>query len=146
MAKIIFLLFLILFPFSISDYGDNVTPEKITSDLAFYEINTCSISLSEFLFHNINVAYQDHYKIRFNDYSSIRCFGTITGIDQIGNVFYISIGTNALINLFLQSFFWLTLISFISKSRNYALSHKLFLSSIISSILFCPDQGNNCFL
>jgi len=56
MAKIIFLLFLILFPFSISDYGDNVTPEKITSDLAFYEINTCSISLSEFLFHNINVA------------------------------------------------------------------------------------------
>lgn len=136
-SKIIFLLFLILLPFSISDYGDNVTPEKITSDLAFYEINTCSISLAEFLFHNINVAYQDHYKIRFNDYSSIRCFGTITGIDQIGNVFYISIGTNALINLFLQTFFWLTLVSFISKTRNYILSRKLFLSSIISSLLFC---------
>ena len=137
MGKIIFLLFLILFPFSISDYGDNIIPEKITSDLAFYEINTCSISLSEFLFHNTNVAYQDHYKIRFNDYSSIRCFGTITGIDQIDNVFYISIGTNTMINLFLQTFFCLTLISFISRSKKFLVSSRLFLSSIISSVLFC---------
>jgi hypothetical protein len=46
MAKIIFLLFLILFPFSISDYGDNVTPEKITSDLAFYEIHAAFLCQS----------------------------------------------------------------------------------------------------
>ena len=45
---IIFKLIIIIFnfiPFSISDYTDNIVPEKITSDLRFYEINTCSISL-----------------------------------------------------------------------------------------------------
>ena len=83
--KILVLLMLIIIPFSLSDYSDNVVPEKITSDLKFYEINTCSISLNEFLLHNPNVIYQDHYKIRFNNYSSINCFGQITGIDQIGH-------------------------------------------------------------
>jgi len=135
--KISILIFLVFFPFLNSDYGDNVIPEKITSDLAFYEINTCRISLLEFMAYNPNVAYQDHYKIRFNDYSSIRCFGTITGIDQIGHVFYISIGTNVFINLFLQTFFWLLVISLIKRKKEYEISFRLLLSSLISSLLFC---------
>ena len=101
----------LIVPFSMSDFSDQIRPEKITSDLRFYEINTCSISLNEFLLENPNVIYQDHYKIRFNNYSSISCFGQITGIDQIGYTFYISIGTNTILNLFLQSIFWLILIS-----------------------------------
>ena len=135
--KILFLILFFILPFSNSDYSDNVTPHKITSDLAFYEINTCSISLVEFIVHNFNVAYQDHYKIRFNDYSSIRCFGTITGIDQIGHVFYISIGTNVFINLFLQTFFWLFLISFLGRKKDYKISYRPLLASIISSLIFC---------
>ncbi len=136
-TKIIILIFLIFLPFLNSDYGDNVRPQKITSDLAFYEINTCRISLLEFMAYNPNVAYQDHYKIRFNDYSSIRCFGTITGIDQIGHVFYISIGTNVFINLFLQSFFWLLIISFIKRKKEYDIRFRFLLASVITSILFC---------
>lgn len=135
--KISLLILFFILPFSNSDYSDNVTPQKITSDLAFYEINTCSISLVEFIVHNFNVAYQDHYKIRFNDYSSMRCFGTITGIDQIGHVFYISIGTNVFINLFLQTFFWLLIISFIKRKKEYEISYRLLLASVISSFLFC---------
>ena len=115
--KIILFLLIILLPFSISDYRDNVTPEKISSDLRFYEINTCSISLGEFLVHNPNVIYQDHYKIRYNNYSSLRCFGQITGIDQIGYVFNISIGTNTLLNLFLQSGIWILIISLFNKKE-----------------------------
>ena len=117
--KLIIFIFLVLFPFSISDYTDNVSPEKISSDLRFYEINTCSISLFEFLLHNPNVIYQDHYKIRFNNYSSIKCFGQITGIDQLGYDFYISIGTNSLINLFLQTGIWLFLISLIPMNKDF---------------------------
>ena len=117
--KLVILIFLIIIPFSTSDYFDNVSPEKITSDLRFYEINTCSISLFEFLFYNPNVIYQDHYKIRFNNYSSIGCFGQITGIDQLGYDFYISIGTNTLINLYLQSTIWLFLISFLPRKKIY---------------------------
>ena len=115
--KIFVLVLLFLTPFSLSDYTDSVIPEKITSDLAFYEINTCKISLNEFLIHNLNVVYQDHYKIRFNNYSSIGCFGQITGIDQIGYTFYISIGTNTIVNIFLQSFIWILIISFIPRKK-----------------------------
>ena len=127
----LFILILIIFPFSISNYSDNITPEKITSDLRFYEINTCSISLTEFLIHNPNVIYQDHYKINFNNYSSIRCFGKITGIDQIGYEFNISIGTNTVVNLFLQSTIWLLLISTIKATSK----NKIKLNSMIDILL-----------
>ena len=135
--KVVLLAALIIIPFSISDYSDQVTPEKITSDLRFYEINTCSISLNEFLIENPNVIYQDHYKIRFNNYSSIQCFGQITGIDQIGYTFYISIGTNTLLNLFLQSIFWILVISLISKSETFKFNELNIISCSISSLLIC---------
>ncbi len=115
--KIIILLLLIVVPWSISDLNDNIRPEKITSDLRFYEINTCSISLTEFLIKNTNVIYQDHYKIRFNNYSSSFCFGQITGIDQINHEFYISIGANTIISLFIQSIFWIFVISLVKKNK-----------------------------
>ena len=127
----LFILILIIFPFSISNYSDNITPEKITSDLRFYEINTCSISLTEFLIHNPNVIYQDHYKINFNNYSSIRCFGKITGIDQIGYEFNISIGTNTVVNIFLQSTIWHLLISTIKATSK----NKIKLNSMIDILL-----------
>ena len=115
--------------------NSDVQPEKITSDLRFYEINTCSISLIDFLIENPNVIYQDHYKIRFNDYSAMKCFGTLTGIDQINDVFYISIGTSAYLNLFIQSSFWLLIISLIKKSRNFQISAVSLISSVLTSLL-----------
>ena len=113
--KLLIIFLLLIIPFSISDYSDNVKPEKITSDLRFYEINTCSISLYEFLIENPNVVYQDHYKIRFNNYSSARCFGQITGIDQLGYTFYISIGTNSIVNLLLGISLFLKIRSTVDK-------------------------------
>ena len=135
--KIIFLLFIIIVPFSISDFSDQIRPEKITSDLRFYEINTCSISLNEFLIENPNVIYQDHYKIRFNNYSSISCFGQITGIDQIGYTFYISIGTNTILNLFLQSIFWLVIISFLPKRKDFEFKNSILFSNSITAFIVC---------
>jgi len=135
--KIILFFLIILIPFSVSDYRDNITPEKITSDLRFYEINTCSISLSEFLIHNPNVIYQDHYKIRYNNYSSLRCFGQITGIDQIDHTFYISIGTNTFINMFLQSIFWLFLITLIPVDKFKKLKISNYISILLTSLLIC---------
>jgi hypothetical protein len=136
LIKIIFLLILIIAPWSISDLNDNIQPEKITSDLRFYEINTCSISLSEFLLSNLNVLYQDHYKIRFNNYSSAYCFGQITGIDQINHEFYISIGSNSIISLFIQSIFWILVISFVRKNKKeFKLSIIDYFSIGLTSVL-----------
>ena len=117
-------------------FGTNeVSAEKITSDLRFYEINTCKISLSAFLLENPNVIYQDHYKIRFNNYSSIKCFGTITGIDQIGHDFYISIGTNSFLNIFFQIILMCTILSFFNYKYKYNISLKDIGSSFLSSAL-----------
>ena len=88
---------------------NNVSAEKITSDLSFYEINTCNVTLSSFLLNNTNTIYQNHYKFEANSYSSIRCFGKITGVSQIGHDFVISVGTNSFEPLFKVCFdyyFW----------------------------------------
>ena len=135
--KLITLLVILVVPFSISDFTDNIQPEKITSDLRFYEINTCSISLFEFLLKNPNVIYQDHYKIRYNNYSSVECFGQITGIDQIGYVFYISIGTNTLFNLFLQSAIWILIISLFKRKQKFKFEFIRITSTISISLLIC---------
>ncbi len=111
-----------------------MSPEKITSDLRFYEINTCEISIVSFLMENPNVIYQDHYKIRFNNYSSMRCFGMLTGIDQINHQFYISVGTNSFLNLIYQTILWCFVLSFIKKKEDISeFSIAAFISVLISS-------------
>ena len=133
--KLLFLFLLIILPWFILGVNSDLQPEKITSDLRFYEINTCEISIIDFLFENPNVIYQDHYKLRYNNYSSIKCFGLITGIDQINHVFYISIGTNTFLNIVIQSLFWIFLISFIKKKESYIFSFKIAISILVVSCL-----------
>jgi len=117
--KFLFCFVLILAPWFLLGINTDISPEKITSDLRFYEINTCEISIVSFLMENPNVIYQDHYKIRFNNYSSMRCFGMLTGIDQINHQFYISVGTNSFLNLIYQTILWCFVLSFIKKKRRH---------------------------
>ena len=132
------LLFIIFIPWTgfFSYFKNDI--EKITSDLRFYQINTCEISLYQFLINNFNVIYQDHYKIVFNSYSSIKCFGTITGVDQINDVFYISIGTNTLINIIILSIFTFICFTFVNKNTDLNKNDlpKILITSIFGSI-FC---------
>ena len=67
----------------------------------------------------------------------MRCFGQITGIDQINHIFYISIGTNTFINIFLQSLFWLFLFTLIpiNKFRNLKFSN--YISILMTTVLIC---------
>lgn len=132
---LILLLFLIV-PWSIGSTDNDIKVEKITSDLRFYEINTCKIPLAKFLMSNFNVIYQDHYKININVYSSIKCYGKITGVDQINDIFYISIGTNSLVNLMFFSLWFLFIISQLKKNRYVELTPKKYiLSSVVNSLL-----------
>ena len=146
--KIGLLIILLFTPWFLNSNFESQNIEKITSDLRFYEINTCKISLGDFLIKNFNVAYQDHYKIRFNNYSSIGCYGTITGIDQIGHDFYISVGTNSLVNIILQSIFFLTIISLIRKAdKEIGIKNRIYLlaSGICSFILIFGIFGEKRF-
>ncbi len=137
--KIVIILLLLFVPWVVSNYFDAIVPEQPSQeDLVFYEINPCKVSLFEFLLNNTNTIYQDHYQFRFNDISSITCFGKISGLTEIDSTFYISIGTNSFVNLFLQSVFWMLLLSFIKKGNTLLNLNKkvYFLSLILSSYYF----------
>ncbi len=133
--KFVFLIIIILLPWFIMGITSDIKPEKITSDLRFYEINTCEISIIKFLIENPNVIYQDHYKVKFNDYSLMKCFGLITGIDQINDEFYISVGTNTFLNLVYLTLIWGFLISLFKKSNEYFFNLKFLLSLLSSALL-----------
>ena len=50
--------------------------------------------------------------------------------------FYISIGTSSNLNLVIQTFVWVLIISFIKKNKDVEFSFKLIFSLILSSLLF----------
>ena len=112
--KLIFLILLISIPWLNSFANSNLEAAVPSQeDLSFYEINPCEVSLANFIFNNFNSIYQDHFSFVVDNYSSIKCFGKITGATLLDNGFVISVGTNSLINLVLQSLFWIGLISLI---------------------------------
>ena len=137
--KLIFILFLIFIPWSVADYSDNVTTRiLVQEDLTYYEINPCKLSLTEFLVTENKSIYQDHFHFRFNNSSSIGCFGKISGVTLFQDEFYISIGTNPFLNIIFVSFLWITVISFIpkDKSRLYLKSFEKSLSIFLTIYLF----------
>jgi hypothetical protein len=121
------LILIILFiPWFNNDFGFEQTAAKVSQEsVAFYEINPCKVSILEFLAANPNSLYQDHYHFRFNNYSSINCFGRISGATVIGSDFFISVGTNSFINLLYQGLFWIYLFSKVKKNHNYSTLEEL---------------------
>ncbi len=137
--KIIFILVLIIAPWINADYFDGIkAQELVQEDLSFYEINPCKVSLSEFIINEFNSSYQDHYFFRFNDSSSISCFGRVSGVTLINNSFYISIGTNSILNLIIQGLFWITLISFIKPDKEkIQIGQSYYAANLLAVLYFC---------
>ena len=119
--------------------NDVKNTEKITSDLRFYEINTCSIPLFVLIKENPQIIYQDHYKFNFNQYSSLKCVGKVTGIDQIGYTFNISIGVNSIFSILYQlAIFNILILCFISKNKpkiNFS-PFSIYLTLLLTSLFF----------
>ena len=100
--KILLVLLFVVLPWSLNKSSNDINPIEVTNNLDFYEINACEFSLTEVLIRNPKISYQKHFKIRSNNYSSMLCFGKVTGIDKIGNNFYLSVGTNSLLSLIIK--------------------------------------------
>ena len=114
--NIFLLLLIIILPFSINERNDDVEAQVLNkTTVGYYQSTTCEISLFEYLIKNrendLNVYFNN------NNYADINCFGKITGLDVVNETFIVSIGTNASINLLLQSCIWLFLILFIPKTK-----------------------------
>ena len=75
-------------------------------------------------------------------YSSIKCSGKVNGVDYFENGIKVYIGTNLLIDLFIQSFFWLVFIFLIPK-KNTSLSENIKPTSflIMSLIIYLHFLG-----
>lgn len=118
--KLFLVLLILIVPWMNQTKGFGEDTIKISQeDVTYYEINPCKISLISFLQSNPKTIYQDHFFFRFNNYSSINCFGKISGLTVIDSNFYISIGTNTLINLLIQGLFWVLLLSFLPKNNDF---------------------------
>lgn len=152
------IIFLFIVPWTFSKIEKyEPIPEISQESNAFYEINPCRVSLLEFLMTNPKSIFQEHYFFRSFDYTPINCFGKISGVSvlQSGSEtqFFISVGTNSFINLLIQSFFWIFVLSFIPinrfenksfikiKTRNtlYLISAALFSFSIYAEKRFYED-------
>ena len=135
--RVIFLLLLLIIPWLNADYSDDISPViPSQEDMTFYEVNPCEVSLFEFLRKVPTSIYQDHFHFRYNNYSSISCFGKISGATLLNNEFYISVGTNSFVNLVIQTLFWVTVFSFIKKDSIFRLDSKKIIALVLSTSLF----------
>ena len=126
--------------------GNYSIPKVSQEDTSFYEVNPCKISLFQFISSNTESIYQNHFYFRPNNMSSIKCFGRISGVTVaqkgLETQFFISVGTNSLINLLLQGFFWIFLLTLIPKNKNfninsnYSFKSYKFISIFLVAYLF----------
>ena len=137
--RVFLILILIISPWLNSSLFDEIKPPQPSQENnTFYEVNICEVSLFEFLLQNPNTVYQDHFQFRTNEYSSISCFGKVSGLTEIDSMFYISIGTNALVSFLLQALIWIILLSFIPKSKTQLTNRKIYqyISIFLVNYLF----------
>ena len=116
---VLFILFLsiLVLPFIAYSPDEPLGGEFIDeTSIDYYQINTCKIGIFDVIKENIN---NKDLIYKFNNYPGINCYGSVTGLDKLGDKFYIYIGSNNLINFIHQSSLWiLILYAFIGKNKN----------------------------
>ena len=114
-----------------------------TNSLSIYQNNSCNISLLQFLTTN---GLSENYIFKFDGYSELSCFGKIKYIEPVENAYLVFIGTHTLINLLLQSSFWIAIAMMIKKDNAIKLSPSVsiaFFSSLIFGYQFASEVGFN---
>ena len=104
---------------------------------SYYEINSCEVSIFDFVLNNNQSIYQDHYYFRPNNNTPISCYGKIAGISvqTLGNEtqFIISVGTSSILNLLIQSILWVVLLLFLPGDKKKIFDN----NNSIKLIVFC---------
>ena len=132
------LIFIIVFPFW-NESSKNIYPaiEVNDSSIGYYQSTTCNISL-------LNVAIKNYgnklnLKFNNNNYAGIECFGKVTGLDRVNDLYIISIGTNSNLTFLLQSTFWVLFLLIISKFK-FHIKNINFLYIFLLSVFFTFQQ------
>ena len=132
------LIIIIVFPFW-NESSKNVYPaiEVNDSSIGYYQSTTCNISLLNVAMNN----YGNKLNLRFNNnnYAGIECFGKVTGLDKVNDLYIISIGTNSNLSFLLQSTIWILLLLIISKFK-FHIKNINFLYIFLLSVFFTFQQ------
>ena len=109
------------------------------STVGYYQSNTCKLSL--FDIQDVNF-FNNSVEFLPDKFSSIKCSGKVNGVDYFEDGIKIYIGTNLLIDFFIQSFFWLVFIFLIpKKSTNFSENIKPITFLIMSIIIYLHFLG-----
>ena len=109
------------------------------STVGYYQSNTCKLSL--FDIQDVNF-FNNSVEFLPDKLSSIKCSGKVNGVDYFEDGIKIYIGTNLLIDFFIQSFFWLVFIFLIpKKSTNLSENIKPITFLIMSIIIYLHFLG-----
>jgi len=132
------LIFIIVFPFW-NESSKNIYPaiEVNDSSIGYYQSTTCNISLLNVAMNN----YGNKLNLKFNNnnYAGIECFGKVTGLDKVNDLYIISIGTNSNLTFLLQSTFWVLFLLIISKFK-FHIKNINFLYIFLLSVFFTFQQ------
>lgn len=132
------LITIIVFPFW-NESSKNIYPaiEVNDSSIGYYQSTTCNISLLNVAMNN----YGNKLNLRFNNnnYAGIECFGKVTGLDKVNDLYIISIGTNSNLSFLLQSTIWILLLLLISKFK-FHIKNINFLYIFLLSVFFTFQQ------
>ena len=112
---------ILVLPFS-NLFSDNQFQaiEVNDSSIGYYQSTTCNISLLEVYLENIGN--QKNIKYNNNNYAGIECFGKVTGLDKVNNIYIVSIGTNSNLTLVYQSIIWCLVLLLIKGKNNYEIN------------------------
>ena len=134
----ILLFAILILPFFISQRNDLINAKSINdSTIGHYQSTTCQISLIEVLLTNLNI--DEKLYINNNNYAGIECFGKVTGLDKVGDTFFLSIGTNTMLSIILQITMWILLIFIFSEKRNEKVKLS-YLPVFANALLFTIQQ------
>lgn len=136
--KIFVLLLLIILPWILNkttNFDSNVELSK--KNIGYYQSNTCDLSFYDFVKNNLG----NEFSIRLDKSASVNCFGKINGADVVEEKLVVYLGTNLNIDLIIQSFFWLTIISFIPKQKKIKIKYQNFSTFIILILIFLHLKG-----
>ena len=135
---VLIIIFIVIFPFW-NESSDNIYPAIPIneSSIGYYQSTTCNISMLNVAKENLN----NNVEIKYNNnnYPGIECFGKVTGLDKVNNIYIVSIGTNSNITLLMQALIWSLLIFLFSK-KSLEFYKVRFVNIFLLSLFFTFQQ------
>ena len=135
----------ILFPFW-NESDNNIYPALEINDgtIGYYQSTTCNISLinvlRENLTNDLNLKYNN------NNYPGVECFGKVTGLDKVNDVYIVSIGTNSNITFLLQFAIWGLMFLLAPGFKFNYKKIRLYYVSLLSLFLLFNNLEKNDFI